>query len=188
MSVTAVVNSERAYGRAWPGLEVLVHRSSFRDMRGFLIARFAALQRVRTPSFFFLDDDDDLPEDYLDVLEACLKTGAALAYTDELVRTAAGEVELERSSAWSEALHLSRPRLVHHLALYQTKAARAAIAQIPIGHFMPDFILPFEVARRFGAVHVPRVGYVWNKGTRGMHTWPAATMSQTRTQILLRDR
>lgn len=187
MSVTAVVLSRRPYAIAWPGLEVLVHCSSFSDMRGFLIARFAALRRVRTERFFFLDDDDTLPADYLDVLEECDRTGAALAYTDELVSTIGGDERL-RSAAWSRDLHLAKPLLVHHLAVYRTAAARAAIAQIPVGHFNPDYLLPFEVARRSGAAYVPRIGYVWRKTPGGMHTWPEATMSQTRSQILLRER
>lgn len=177
MSITAVVLTEGSYRRTWPGLEVVVHRSTIRDAADLQRARFDVLAAVRTPRFFYLDDDDDLPPDYLDVLAECERRDAPLVYTDELVageRRAAGEYGREE--------HLRRPLLVHHLALYDTAAARAEVEALPRGQYAPEVMLAWAIARR-GAAYVPRVGYCWNRAPRGMHNWPCTSISVVRAAL-----
>jgi len=176
MSITAVVLSAHAYARVWPGLEVLVHRSTIHDAADLQRARFEALANVRTPRFFYLDDDDELPSDYLDVLHECDMADAPLAYTDELVGG-----ELRVAGEYGQAEHLRDPLLVHHLALYDTEAAREAVAQLPRGHYAPEFMLAWQVAKG-GAAHVPRVGYHWRKSPGGMHAWPRTILSWARAR------
>jgi hypothetical protein len=180
VNVTAVVLTPGTYARRWPGLKQLVHRSTIRNAADLQRARFDTALAVQTPSFFFLDDDDDLPDDYLEVIEQCVDAGAPLAYTDELVN---GERVL--SGPYSQAEHLARPMLVHHLALYETQAARSAIAQLPRGHYAPEFMLAWQVARR-GATYVPRVGYHWNRGN-GMHAWPCTSLSWMRSMLWCKE-
>lgn len=177
MNVTAVVLSARRYARRWEGLEVLLHRSFIADAQQLQRARFDAVLKVRTERFFFLDDDDDLPADYLQVIARCVDAGAPLAYTDEVV---SGERVSRRP--YSRAAHLSDPQLVHHLALYSTAAAREAVAVLPLGHYAPEVMLSWQVARR-GAVHVPEIGYNWNRRPGGMHSWPCTSLSQARALL-----
>lgn len=175
--ITAVVLSAHEYTRKWPGLEVLVHRSIIKDAADLLRARFDALEHVRTDRAFFLDDDDDLPPDYLRVLDRCMTHDAALVYTDELVN---GEVR--RSHEYDRLEHYRNPLLVHHLALYRTDDALRAVRRLPRGHYCPEFLLAWEVARD-GAAYVPEVGYHWNKSPTGMHRWPCTTLSQMRAVL-----
>ena len=181
MNVTAVVLTAGSYGRAWPGLEVVVHRSAIRDAADLQRARFDALAEVRTPRFFYLDGDDDLPADYLDVLDECRAANAALTYTDEMI----GD-EPQVSREYNQAAHLKNPLLVHHLALYNTAAARAAVAGLPRGHYAPEFMLAWQVAKK-GAVYVPRIGYRWNKRPGGMHSWPSTCCSWSRAMIWCKE-
>lgn len=180
MTVTAVVLSARRYARRWDGIEVLVHRSFISDAAQLQRARFDAALKVRTKHFFYLDDDDDLPVDYLQVLQQCTQAGAPLAYTDELV---AGERVSRRP--YSRAAHLGDPQLVHHLALYRTEAARRAIAALPLGHYAPEVMLSWQVAKE-GAAYLPIVGYHWHRTPGGMHSWPCTSMSQARALIWAR--
>ena len=177
MSITAVVLTAGSYGRAWPDLEVVVHRSAIRDAADLQRARFDALAEVRTSRFFYLDDDDDLPADYLETLAECVAVDAPLVYTDELIGG-----ELRASNEYSQAAHLKDPLFVHHLALYDTAEARAAVTELPRGHYAPEFMLAWQVAKK-GAVHVPRIGYRWNKRSGGMHSWPSTCCSWSRAMI-----
>lgn len=124
-----------------------------------------ALDLVDTPHFFYIDDDDTLPVDYLDVLADCLATGAAVAYTDESVNG-----QTRRAGPYSQEAHLARPTLIHHLALCDTALAREVARTLPRGHYWPEMLLFWEMAKRGGAAHVPRVGYQWNRGDTGLHS------------------
>lgn len=177
MNITAVVLTAGQYLRHWPGIEVLVSRQPIRTAADLQRVRFDAVGKVRTSHFFYLDDDDGLPDDYLDVLDLCLAPGAPLAYTDERVNG-----ERRRSAHYEQSAHLADPLLVHHLALYETAAACAAVGVLPRGHFCPEFMLAWQVAKG-GAAYVPRVGYEWNRRPGGMHDWPCTSLSQTRARL-----
>lgn len=181
MSVTAIVLTAGEYTWKWDGLEVAVHRQKIEDAADQLDARFAAVRRVSTSHFFFLDDDDDLPDDYLDVIAECERYGAPIVYTDELVMTPTNRPvgSVLAKGPYSRERHYRNPTLLHHLVLCDTRAAIAAIERLPRGHFWPEFLLYWELARG-GAPYVPRVGYVWNKQERGMHLWPSTIGGQMR--------
>ena len=166
MDVSAVILSSKPVNRVIPGITVVPHVSVFSDIAALLAARLKAIEKVQTPHFFFLDDDDDLPENYLDVLQHSLDAKAAVAYTNEVVRESGCEL-VARSAPYNQALHLQNPMLIHHLALCDTQAAKSIIARIPQGVFAFEPIFYFELAAQ-GAAHVDRVGYVWNKSASGL--------------------
>ena len=181
MSITAVVLTRGAYQREWPGIEVLVHRSDITDAVGLQRARFDAVARVRTQRFFYLDDDDDLPAGHLQLLEHCADIDAPLVYTDEIV---AGK---RRSGcSYSQAHHIRHPMLVHHLALYRTAAAAGAVRDLPRGHYAPEFMLAWQVAKG-GAAYVPEIGYVWNRTKNGMSNWPCTSLSWVRAMLWCKE-
>lgn len=183
--ITAVVLTAGEYERRFDGIEVLVQRQAIRTPGELLAARFQAILAVRTEHFFFLDDDDDLPDDYLDVLQACVNARCAIAYTDELVRLPDGTESVRKSASYSQTAHLTDPLLAHHLVLCDTDQARRAAVELPRGHYCPEFMLYWALAKQ-DAAYIPRVGYVWNKGEHGMHTWPTTTISQMRALLWCR--
>lgn len=169
MTCTAVVLSSAPVNLQVPGVETLVHVSSFYDAAGLLDARLKALGRVQTERFFFLDDDDELPADFPDVLAECLNHPEPLVYTDELIREGGSE-RVRKSAPYSQAAHLADLTLVHRLAVCSTQDAQDAAAGLPRGQFGFEPLFYWQLAKR-GAVYVPRVGYVWNRGA-GMHRRP----------------
>jgi hypothetical protein len=185
MTVTAIVPTLTDYKREWPGLEVLVHGQEIRNARDHLEAKFNAIRRVETGHFFFLDDDDDLPADYLSVIDDCLALDKPLVYTDELVTDEDGSERVISSGPYSRDAHYRNAMLVHHLALYRTADAKAAVDSLPVGHFYPEMLLSWAVA--FGGVgYVPRVGYIWHRRAGGLNGQGWATLSQVRTMLHLR--
>lgn len=174
MDCTAVILSANpSTQRVVPGAQTLVHVSTFRDAAGLLAARVKAIGRVQTPRFFFLDDDDDLPADFADVVAECLSIDAPLVYTDEIVRTATSE-QLRKSAPYAQKTHLADMLMVHHLAVCDTDAARVAVAALPVGQYGFEPMFYWQMAKA-GADYVPRVGYIWNKGA-GMHRTPSVAM------------
>lgn len=184
--VTAVVLSPTNQSRDWPGLEVVVHQQVFSDAAGMQAARFDAISFVKTPYFFFIDDDDDLPLDYPSVLAECLAVCRPIAYTDEAVVSKDGKRSVIQSGPYSREAHYRNAMMLHHLVLCETSAALAAVAHLPRGHYWPEFMLYWELARS-GAAYVPRVGYVWNRRDGRLNAMPWAAISQTRARLVFRE-
>lgn len=184
MSVTAIVLTAGEYTRRWGDVETVVQRQRITNVGDQLAARFAAIEKVRTTHFFFLDDDDDLPEDHLDVIAECLQCGAPIVYTDELVLTPMNSPvgSVLSKGPYSRDRHYRNPTLLHHLVLCETRAAREAIERLPRGHYWPEFLLYWDLARE-GAPYVPRVGYVWNKREEGLHLSPSTIRGQMRSTL-----
>jgi len=172
MDVTAVILSSKPVTTTIPGVAVVSHVSTFSDAAGLLNARIAALDKVLTERFFFLDDDDVLPDNYLDVLERCIDTGAAVAYTNELIRLEDGTERVRKSGPYSQSAHFSDFMLIHHLAVCRTDAARRAAAVIPRGTYGAESLLFFQAAKE-GAQWVDEIGYVWVPKKTGLSNHPS---------------
>jgi glycosyltransferase involved in cell wall biosynthesis len=166
--MTAVVLSNRPVRLALEGVTVMPFMSEFSDAAGLLNARLAALQHVKTEWFFFLDDDDELPADYLRVLERCVSAGTPIAYTDELITAADGSQRVRKSAAYSEDAFIANQLLIHHLAVCRADAARRAAAVIPRGMYAVENLLFFEVAKG-GATYIPEIGYIWHRRDTGLN-------------------
>lgn len=184
MSTTAIVLTAGDYRRTWPGLQTVVQRQVITNAAEQLAARLTAVEKVRTKQFFFLDDDDDLPDDYLDVIAECERHDAPIVYTDELVLTPVNAPvgSVLAKGSYSRENHYRNPTLLHHLVLCNTTEALAAIKRLPRGHYWPEFLLYWELARG-GAPYVPRVGYIWNKREEGMHVWSSTLRGQMRAVL-----
>jgi hypothetical protein len=183
MSVTAVVISRSEYHRTWPGLEVLVHRATINSVADQQEARYRAALSVRTKHWFWLDDDDDLPDDYLSVIGACASKNKPLVYTDEIIRSDSIGESRSFPGEYTRETHLANPAKVHHLALYDTAASHEAIRILPRGHYWPEMMLSWAVARA-GAEYIPVVGYIWNRKVgSGMHSWPSTQCGRMRARL-----
>lgn len=178
--VTAVVLSRDGYRPDVPGVEVLAWRSVFDGVEGSVTARLKALEQVRTPWFFYFDDDDELPDDYPAILARCMDTPAALSYTRErVVDAVSGETYESFGAEYTPELHVQRPMLLHHLVVCRTQAALEAAARIPRGVYCLEHLLFFEVAKR-GANYVDEIGYIWHRGT-GLSRQPKSALGQMRS-------
>lgn len=177
MDISAVVLSAKPVSTTLPGVSVVGHVSTFADAAGLLDARLAALEKVRTEWFFFLDDDDELPPDYLRVLERCVGAGTPLAYTDESINGVR-----RRSAPYSQGAHLRDALLVHHLAVCRTDAARRAARLIPRGTFAVEPLLYWQVAKE-GATYIDEVGYLWHRRAAGLSRHPTLTRGLVRSML-----
>lgn len=160
--------SNRGFDRRWPGLDQVVLRDRvFASAADVQAAWFDAIERVDADWFFMVDDDDELPDDYLDVIDRCRASGLPIAYTDELVVDDHASTR-RTPGAYSRHAHASDPSMLHHLVLCRTADARAAVSRLPRGHYWPELMLFWELARH-DAAYVPAIGYVWNKRATGLH-------------------
>lgn len=159
---TAMVVSRTPYTRTFPGIDVVNSVQIFESCAEMMSARIALLDRAATPYCFYLDDDDDLPDDVLTVLEACSALGKALVYTDELVVTPGGSF-VSSPGPYNQPAHLKDPTLVHHLAVMDTAAARTAALAVPPTNVL-EMALYWQLAKA-GVAHMPQVGYIWNRRT-----------------------
>ena len=172
---TAIVLSAKPVSLVIPGVVVLGRVQQITTVAQMNDARLDAFEHVTTPYCFYLDDDDELPADYLDVLGECRAANVALAYTNELVRGPTGEF-LSQSKPYDRHAHARNAMFVHHLALMRTDDARAAARTAPRGDYWPEMLVFYQLAKA-GAAHVDRIGYIWNKGS-GMHSWPTTLVAQ----------
>ncbi len=173
---TAIVLSASPVTLIIPGVRVLGRVQTIATAAQLHDARLDALADVETEFCFYLDDDDELPPDYLDVLAQCAAAGSPLAYTDEMMVSATDSVHLT-SGAYSRARHLENAMLVHHLAVMRTSAASATARNIPRGAYWTEMLLYFKLAEG-GAAYIPRVGYIWNRRPGGLSNKPHTLISQ----------
>lgn len=171
MDVSAVVLSARPVTAEVPGVVVLPYVSIFHDAAGLLEARMAAIRKVRTPYFFFLDDDDALPDDFDRVLALCLGAGAAVAYTNELVRFPDGREVVRRSAPYDRKNWQRSITVIHRLAVCRTDAALRAMEKVPRGCYGFEPLMYPEIARE-GAAWIDEVGYIWQQRQDGMSRNP----------------
>ena len=186
MNISAVILSASPIEKQIEGVEVLAHVSRFSDAEGLLEARAAAVRKVKTPWFFFLDDDDELPADYLRVLRRCMDAGVPLAYTHELVREEGKPDVVRRSEPYSQALHQRTPLLVHHLAVWRTADATAALERLPRGTYAIEPLLGWELAKG-GTALIDEVGYIWNRSKTGLSRHPSLQRGLVRSLLWGRD-
>lgn len=179
---TAIVLSREPYQEVIPGVAVVNPVQTFRNPDDHVAAFLGSLARVSTPWCFFLDDDDELPEDYISVLNECADAKQPLAYTNEIWRYSDKET-LYRPGPYSKEQHLKRPMLVHHLAVMRTEDAKAAAKTVPRGRYWPEMLLYWQLSK--GGVHwVDRVGYIWNRKSEGSFSQrPSVLESQVRSVI-----
>jgi len=182
MSITALVVCDRPYTRTFEGLDVVVHDAGRIDSAAKAQAAwFDAIDSVSTEHFFFLDSDDDLPLAADRVLDRCLAANVPLAYTDELWISEGGS-HRHCGAPYSQDEHLARPLIVHHLALCRTDAARDAVHRLPRGHYWPEMMLFWELAKG-GARYVPEIGYHWNKRATGLHQQWFTALGQAQSRF-----
>ena len=180
-AVTAIVLSAHPVSLALPGVTVLSSVQKIDSVAQLHAARLAALRLVTTPFCFYLDDDDELPADYLSVLEECVskmqERDVPMAYTDEILREP-GKDDVRRSwYDYDHDRHKRAPMAVHHLALMDTRKAREVASNLPQGDFWTEHILYWSLGR-YGAAYVPRVGYIWNRSKSGVSRWPQMLTAQ----------
>lgn len=181
-SCTAVVLSATPKpGLRVPGVETLVHVSRFKDAAGLLEQRLVALQKVKTEWFFFLDDDDTLPPDFLEILELCTSAGTPVAYTNETINGV-----LRKSAPYSQEAHLKNALFLHHLVVCRTDTALRAAKVIPSGTYGVEPLLFFQAAKE-GATWIDRVGYVWTPKPTGLAQHPTLTRGLVRSLLWMRD-
>lgn len=177
---TAIVFSRQPIALSIPGVTVLNSVQTVTGPEGMLAARLDVLSGVKTPWCFYLDDDDELPDDYLSVLNECAAADKPLAYTNELVRQHAHE-SIRRSAPYSQEAHLKNMLLVHSLAVMRTEDAKRAAQNLPRGRYWAEMLLFWQLAKG-GAQWLDRVGHIWNRGG-GLNTKPWTLESQVRSAI-----
>ncbi|AVS68135.1 hypothetical protein C8245_22930 [Paracidovorax avenae] len=183
--ITAIVLSASPVCIELPGLEVLGRVQTLRNPADLHAARLDALSAVLTPWCFFLDDDDELPADYLDVLQACVAKADAMevpmAYTDEILREP-GSADVRRCwYQYDRERHRCGPMGLHHLVLMRTANAKDAAARLPRGTYWTEHML-FWAMGGAGAAYVPRVGYIWNRRANGWSRDPRMLTAQVMTR------
>lgn len=175
---TAIILSPVHVDTFLPGLQVLNYVSSFDTTGGIHEARRNALQLVTTPYCFFLDSDDELTNNVHDILETCYEANVPICYTDELIREAGRSQYIHRTLPYDQEKHIRNPRMLHHLVVMNTEAARAAEQVIPHGELWVEMLLYFQMAKR-GAKYINEVGYIWNRGN-GMNRAKGILAAQVR--------
>lgn len=180
-AITAVVLSARPVALEIPGVAVLGHVGVIRDAAELYAARLAAVRRVDTPWFFCLDDDDALPDGYLDLLARCMASSAAVVYTNELLCMLDGTSVERKSAPYDRAAFERSVTPIHHLAVCRTDAALRAMESIPrSGSWGFEPMLFAEVARE-GAQWFDEVGYIWKQREGGLSRHPSVTYAMVRS-------
>ena len=183
---TAIVLSAKPVTLQLPGVTVLPRVQVLRNPAQLHAARLDALAHVTTHYCFFLDDDDALPADYLQVLDLCAQgmqqAGALMAFTDEIQREPGKEDVMRYAKEYDLQRHQEDGMALHHLVVMNTVAAKLASKALPRGNFWTEHMLYWHLGRTGGGVYVPRVGYIWNRNPKGFSRNPLTVVAQSLTR------
>ena len=139
-------------------------------------ARLASLERVQTPYFCWVDDDDPLP-DALPVPASGLMYGVEHRY-------AAGQLMRRvEPHAWSRSAHLASPTLIHK-AVCATAPARELAARLPRGEYYTELLLYYGLAKHHGWEIDRRFAYHYNLSADGMSSRVSAAIGRSLALIL----
>lgn len=184
-TVTAIVLSAQPDALEIPGVSVLRSVGARSTAAQLHAARLDALEEVSTKWCFFLDDDDALPGDYLQVLAQCMAQagarGVPMAYTDELVFEQGREPYRRCWYDYDRDRHRTSPMGLHHLVLMDTHRAREVARSLPRGNYWTEHMLYWALGAE-GAVYVPRVGYHWVRSSGGFSRDPRMVTAQIMTR------
>lgn len=113
----------------------------------------------------FVDDDDLVVNDAIaKCIDALQRTGAGVAFTDQLYIDVAGNPLAidDRPIRYRDVM--MTPQAIHHLAVMRRSALDPLVLEMAneIGWGI-DWLLKSYAALRHGAVHVPIVGYHWRQ-------------------------
>jgi hypothetical protein len=180
LEITAITLSAKPAACAYADISYLNQVQTIQNCTDYNHAFYSAIEKVQTPFFFFLDDDDELPEDYLSVLADCIRVDCAVAYTDEK-RINGGVATVARGGEYSKEKHLANPLMLHHAVLCKTSTAKKALPFMPKGQFWPEMPLYFDLAQE-SVAYVPRTGYLWNRAD-GLSSTADVSIGQVRSRI-----
>jgi hypothetical protein len=161
--------------------------SQFTGPAGLLDAKINSISRVKTEKFFWLDWDDELPQNFAKLSQKLCEKDVAVAYTDELILD--NRFDLATSTRrvagqYSPAAHRRNPTLIHHLAICDTQKSLAVCAKMPRGNYAIEPLL-FSGLARISNYYLPEVGYIWNRSSSGLSNSPSISVSFKNSQILL---
>lgn len=174
---TAIVLSAHPITHAYEGVITLPCMQRIASNTELHEVRLKALAKVKTPYCFFLDDDDELPTNYLEVLDACVTANVAVAYTDEL-EVGPTSSDVRTAPEYDLARHAREPMAIHHLALMNTAEAVRVANFLPRGEFWTEHLLYYFMAKAGGAKRIPQVGYHWHRSGTGFSAKPSTIRAQ----------
>lgn len=161
-------------------MRLVNHVSQFDSAAALHHARMAAIQKVTTPAFVFVDDTD--------AFFGGSRVPEGLAYGGETIyAVAADTLEHVTPKAWSAAEHLYQPHLIHR-AICNTAAAKKVLEYLPQGDYYTEWLLYYFVAANRGAEMVAGDFYHWAKETNGMHTQVSTAIGNTSLWLLQNHR
>lgn len=158
------------------GVALVHHESRFSDSAGLHAARLAALSKVETECFIFVDDDDPF-------VTPIMRT-EGIVYGAERITTDHGQISrIEPVQPWSIDMHKAYPFLIHR-AVCNTKAAKSVCKLLPSGEYWTEHLLYFFLAAWKQPTEVEEVIYEWIPRPFGCNTKSYQAMKNSQMFIL----
>ena len=163
--ITCLTLSAKPHSFELPtGIAYVNHISQFSTAQELHKERLAAIMKVDTPTFFFQDDDDPLPNFYPDVFDK------GLVYGDFIKLESVMDLEpITRCREYDHRWHLKNPEYLHK-AFCNTGKAQKIVPQLPQGEYWTELLLYYFLGKEYGAVYDPKLIMPWKVSYQGMHT------------------
>lgn len=142
-------------------------------------ARIRALQKVKTPYWCFVDDDDPLPQLPKEI-PLC-----TLLYGQESVYDVNGNIERHTQGVLYRWLQIAQNPLLIHKAIANTEYTQRLLPLLPKGTYLTEFMI-FAVLSQIQPRIDPSFHYHWWRRSNGVHQWPEIKIAiqQTREYLL----
>lgn len=126
----------------------------------------------------WIDDDDALPENIVDVCTRLISRmeehGHYIGYTNEMVIHSNGQRDAIPKKAYSRYLYEEQPiNVMHHLVIMNTQQSQFVAGYLPEGIHWVEYLFNLYLAELGGgATHLDEIGYIWNRtdNPRNLHS------------------
>lgn len=155
----------------------LNHVSTITNHKELHLQRLEALMKVQTETFFFQDDDDPLPNKYIEA-------PSGLVYGDFIKLTTAYDFE-DRTPAfeWASLKHLGNPCNIHR-AFCNTLQAQAIAGLLPKEEHWTEIMLYYFLAKHYGATMDRSLDMFWRVKSSGMHVKASPSVMRSVSWIM----
>jgi len=137
--------------------------SEFDDAAGMHASKLAAMFKIKTPFFFFQDNDDPLPTTYQVPLGGMVYGNYHVVDAQTLRKF---EVPTKK---WNKLWYMENHGLIRR-GIYNTAMARAVASKLPRGEYHTETLLHYFLGEVYGGEVRTDMIMLWRRRPGGMHT------------------
>lgn len=164
-----ILSPEEINPEQYEGLTYVNHVKKFDNSGCLHRERLAAIEKVQTPFFTYLDSDDPVPTGVRAPKEAGILYGTDFVRTHHIDGSIEETVRLPMPFTWLRGIN---NHLMIHKAICHTEWSKQISSELPEGVYNTELLL-FSILAKWKGYEIDQSFiYTWEQRKTGCHNWP----------------